>query len=241
MSTSAAGIAQEIVEQAWHRLARRTAFPPCARIGHRPGDVSWSVADCSRRTTRGPRLRQVPRPPDVPRSTTAAAHCRLRWPASSTRKIRRNTSTRRRPRCSKGRELYGPVAGAPDNQKLDRLIVVEGYMDVVALAQYGVSQVGRRWAPRPRPTMPSCCSATRRTFFCFDGDRATQQRREGAGIGYCPRMKDGRQAVVPVPARRRGPGIRAGAAGGGRERLRRAPARRHPVVRILLPPRCRAT
>ena len=40
----------------------------------------------------------------------------------------------------KGRELYGLWQARQAHTKLDRLIVVEGYMDVVALAQYGVTQ-----------------------------------------------------------------------------------------------------
>ncbi|MDQ3160138.1 MAG: DNA primase, partial [Pseudomonadota bacterium] len=44
------------------------------------------------------------------------------------------------PLFHKGRELYGLWQAKQANPKLERLIVVEGYMDVVALAQFGVSQ-----------------------------------------------------------------------------------------------------
>ena len=43
------------------------------------------------------------------------------------------------PLFHKGRELYGLYQARKANRKLDRLVVVEGYMDVVALAQYGVT------------------------------------------------------------------------------------------------------
>lgn len=37
----------------------------------------------------------------------------------------------------KGRQLYGLYEAQQDNAEPNRLLVVEGYMDVVALAQYG--------------------------------------------------------------------------------------------------------
>jgi DNA primase len=40
----------------------------------------------------------------------------------------------------KGRELYGLWQVRRRTSKIDRLIVVEGYMDVVALFQFGVTQ-----------------------------------------------------------------------------------------------------
>ena len=39
----------------------------------------------------------------------------------------------------KGRELYGLYQARQANRKLERLLVVEGYMDVIALAQHGIS------------------------------------------------------------------------------------------------------
>ena len=39
----------------------------------------------------------------------------------------------------KGRELYGLYEARQANRRLERVVVVEGYMDVVALAQHGVS------------------------------------------------------------------------------------------------------
>ncbi|PMC13176.1 DNA primase, partial [Klebsiella aerogenes] len=39
----------------------------------------------------------------------------------------------------KGRQLYGLYEAQQDNAEPQRLLVVEGYMDVVALAQYGIN------------------------------------------------------------------------------------------------------
>lgn len=95
----------------------------------------------------------------------------------------------------KGRELYGLWQARQANQKLDRLIVVEGYMDVVALAQYGVSQAV---ATLGTATTPDHAELLFRNapdvFFCFDGDRAGRAAAWKAVESVLPRMKDGRQA-----------------------------------------------
>ncbi len=95
----------------------------------------------------------------------------------------------------KGRELYGLWQARQANQKLDRLVVVEGYMDVVALAQYGVSQAV---ATLGTATTPDHAELLFRNapdvFFCFDGDRAGRSAAWKALESVLPRMKDGRQA-----------------------------------------------
>src|SRR6478672_10251261 len=95
----------------------------------------------------------------------------------------------------KGRELYGLWQAKQANPKLDRLIVVEGYMDVVALAQYGVSQAV---ATLGTATTPDHAELLFRNapdvFFCFDGDRAGRSAAWKALESVLPRMKDGRQA-----------------------------------------------
>ncbi|RZA20812.1 MAG: DNA primase [Lysobacteraceae bacterium] len=95
----------------------------------------------------------------------------------------------------KGRELYGLWQAKQSNPKLDRLIVVEGYMDVVALAQYGVSQAV---ATLGTATTPDHAELLFRNapdaYFCFDGDRAGRSAAWKALESVLPRMKDGRQA-----------------------------------------------
>ncbi len=99
------------------------------------------------------------------------------------------------PLFHKGRELYGLWQAKQANQVLERLIVVEGYMDVVALAQYGVSQAV---ATLGTATTPDHAELLFRNapdvFFCFDGDRAGRSAAWKALESVLPRMKDGRQA-----------------------------------------------
>lgn len=95
----------------------------------------------------------------------------------------------------KGRELYGlwQVRGA--NSKIERLIVVEGYMDVIALFQHGVTQAV---ATLGTATTPDHAELLFRNapdvYFCFDGDRAGRAAAWKAVESVLPRMKDGRQA-----------------------------------------------
>ena len=96
----------------------------------------------------------------------------------------------------KGRELYGLWQARQANAKLERLVVVEGYMDVVALAQYGVSQAV---ATLGTATTPEHAELLFRNapdvYFCFDGDRAGRAAAWKALESVLPRMKDGRQAL----------------------------------------------
>jgi len=96
----------------------------------------------------------------------------------------------------KGRELYGLWQAKQANPKLERLVVVEGYMDVVALAQYGVTQAV---ATLGTATTPDHAELLFRNapdvFFCFDGDRAGRSAAWKALESVLPRMKDGRQAM----------------------------------------------
>jgi DNA primase len=96
----------------------------------------------------------------------------------------------------KGRELYGLWQAKQANARLERLIVVEGYMDVVALAQYGVSQAV---ATLGTATTPEHAELLFRNapdvYFCFDGDRAGRSAAWKALESVLPRMKDGRQAL----------------------------------------------
>jgi DNA primase len=95
----------------------------------------------------------------------------------------------------KGRELYGLWQAKQANPKLDRLVVVEGYMDVVALAQFGVTQAV---ATLGTATTPDHAELLFRNapdvYFCFDGDRAGRGAAWKALESVLPRMKDGRQA-----------------------------------------------
>jgi DNA primase len=58
----------------------------------------------------------------------------------------------------KGRQLYGLYEAQQDNAEPPRLLVVEGYMDVVALAQYDINYAVASLGRRRPPTIFSCCS-----------------------------------------------------------------------------------
>jgi DNA primase len=95
----------------------------------------------------------------------------------------------------KGRELYGlwQVHGA--NSKIERLVVVEGYMDVIALFQHGVPQaVATLGTATTSDHAELLFRNAPDVFFCFDGDRAGRGAAWKAVESVLPRMKDGRQA-----------------------------------------------
>ena len=95
----------------------------------------------------------------------------------------------------KGRELYGLWQVRQAHNKIERLIVVEGYMDVVALFQHGVTQAV---ATLGTATTPDHAELLFRNapdvYFCFDGDAAGRRAATRAMESVLPRMRDGRQA-----------------------------------------------
>ncbi|WP_417471621.1 DNA primase [Luteimonas mephitis] len=95
----------------------------------------------------------------------------------------------------KGRELYGLWQVRQANSRIERLIVVEGYMDVVALFQHGVTQAV---ATLGTATTPDHAELLFRNapdvYFCFDGDNAGRKAATRAMESVLPRMRDGRQA-----------------------------------------------
>ena len=99
------------------------------------------------------------------------------------------------PLFHKGRELYGLWQVRQANQKIERLVVVEGYMDVISLFQYGVPQAV---ATLGTATTPDHAELLFRNapdvYFCFDGDNAGRKAAWKALESVIPRMKDGRQA-----------------------------------------------
>lgn len=95
----------------------------------------------------------------------------------------------------KGRELYGLYQAKQANRKLQRVLVVEGYMDVIALAQHGITNASA--------TLGTATSATHlqriyrlcpEIVFCFDGDEAGRKAAFRAMENALPCMEDGRQA-----------------------------------------------
>ncbi|MCX2983370.1 DNA primase [Halieaceae bacterium IMCC14734] len=95
----------------------------------------------------------------------------------------------------KGRELYGLYHAQKLNRQLQRIVVVEGYMDVIALGQHGIT-----WAVATLGTATSTAHLEKiyrrcsEVVFCFDGDEAGRKAATRALESALPAMQDGRQA-----------------------------------------------
>ena len=77
------------------------------------------------------------------------------------------------PLFEKGRELYGLPQARVAIRDEDSVIVVEGYMDVVALAQHGIGNCVATLGTATTPYhVHKLLRQTDRVIFCFDGDNA---------------------------------------------------------------------
>jgi DNA primase len=77
------------------------------------------------------------------------------------------------PLFEKGRELYGLVQARDAMRAAGRVLVVEGYLDVVALAQFGVGYAVATLGTATTPVhVAKLLRLTDELVFCFDGDRA---------------------------------------------------------------------
>jgi len=95
----------------------------------------------------------------------------------------------------KGRELYGLYEARQTHKKLEQVLVVEGYMDVVALAQFEIrNAVATLGTATTADHLQKLYRATSEVVFCFDGDRAGRDAAWKALQTALPLMKDGRQA-----------------------------------------------
>jgi DNA primase len=73
----------------------------------------------------------------------------------------------------KSRELYGLYLARQRSTRLDNIIVVEGYMDVVALAQFGFKNVVATSGTATTPIQVEILfRAADTVVYCFDGDKA---------------------------------------------------------------------
>ena len=95
----------------------------------------------------------------------------------------------------KGETLYGLFQARQRKGGLQRLIVVEGYMDVLALAQHGFSEsVATLGTATTRSHAELLFRQAGDVIFCFDGDRAGRDAAWRALESVLPRLTDGRQA-----------------------------------------------
>ena len=106
------------------------------------------------------------------------------------------------PLFHKGQVLYGMATAWPAARKADRLVVVEGYMDVIALVRAGIeaavaplgtavteAQIALMWNMAPEPVL------------CFDGDNAGARAMVRAAERALPLLKPGNSLrFVTLPA-----------------------------------------
>lgn len=94
----------------------------------------------------------------------------------------------------KGKELYGLYEARQAYTKLPRLLVVEGYMDVLALSQYGIHYaVATLGTACGLEHLQRALRFTNEIVFCFDGDAAGRKAARRAMENTLPAMEDGRQ------------------------------------------------
>ncbi len=94
----------------------------------------------------------------------------------------------------KGRELYG-LYQAQKAIRANRIaLVVEGYMDVVALAQHGIEYAVATLGTATTPFhIQKLLRLTDRVVFCFDGDAAGRRAAWRALENTLPQLVDGKQ------------------------------------------------
>ncbi|MCG7585168.1 DNA primase [Photobacterium sp. OFAV2-7] len=94
----------------------------------------------------------------------------------------------------KGRELYGLYEVLQAHREPERLLVVEGYMDVVALAQFGVDYaVASLGTSTTGDHIQMMFRQTGTVVCCYDGDRAGRDAAWRAMEQALPYLTDGRQ------------------------------------------------
>ncbi|MDY0069167.1 MAG: DNA primase [Porticoccaceae bacterium] len=95
----------------------------------------------------------------------------------------------------KGSELYGLYEAHTTLREIPNLLVVEGYMDVVALAQHGIhNAVATLGTAATAEHLAKLFRYTAEVIFCFDGDNAGRQAARRALETCLPAMTDGRSA-----------------------------------------------
>ena len=94
----------------------------------------------------------------------------------------------------KGRELYGLYEARQNRAPLNRLMIVEGYMDVVRLHQSGIAYaVATLGTATTTEHLKRAFRAVSRIVFCFDGDRAGREAAWRALQNALPEATAGRE------------------------------------------------
>ncbi|BBG59952.1 DNA primase [Providencia rustigianii] len=94
----------------------------------------------------------------------------------------------------KGRQLFGLYEATQNSSELAKLLVVEGYMDVVALAQYDIRYaVASLGTSTTAEHIQLLYRSTDTVICCYDGDRAGREAAWRALENALPYLTDGRQ------------------------------------------------
>jgi DNA primase len=92
----------------------------------------------------------------------------------------------------KGRELYGLYEARQALKEIPCLIMVEGYMDVIALAQYGIANaVATLGTALTENHLQKLFRYTSEIVFCFDGDSAGRRAAARSLEIALPEIRDG--------------------------------------------------
>jgi DNA primase len=100
------------------------------------------------------------------------------------------------PVFEKGREVYGLYQARGAVRASDRVIVVEGYMDVVALAQHGVNDAVATLGTATTPIhVQKLLRQAAKVVFCFDGDEAGKRAAWRALENCLGQLVDGKEVA----------------------------------------------
>lgn len=141
------------------------------------------------------------------------------------------------PLFHKGRELYGIYEARQARSDFKRLLIVEGYMDVVRLHQAGITYaVATLGTATTQEHLNKIFRLTSELIFCFDGDRAGLQAAWRALENALPLARDGRELKFMFLPEGHDPDtlIAAEGARGFEERLKGAVPLSEYLVRQLL-------
>jgi len=95
----------------------------------------------------------------------------------------------------KGQELYGLYEARKAVRNLEQLIIVEGYMDVVALAQHGVQYaIASLGTATTSEQIQRAFRTVKTLVFCYDGDNAGKKAAWRALENVLPLLRDGFEA-----------------------------------------------
>ena len=104
------------------------------------------------------------------------------------------------PAFDKGRALFGIDSALPSVRAAKRVFAVEGYMDAIALSQFGIGEVVA--------TMGTAATAAQlgkllrladNVFFAFDGDEAGRRAARRALENIAPQLRDGKSVAFIFP------------------------------------------